>query len=194
RDPDPAQERAGQAVYAHVRDGRRQVALPGRSAACHLAQGHRAQDRRPRPAFHPGRHIAGDHVRTADPFGRAGGGDHRRRGRRQGPTAVHLLRQGGTEVRVLSRLFRKITIARPSCRAIAFPGYAIVSMPAQNSMPALVSTSTLPAEVSLPSAPALKTESPALTVDSTPSCCTCMGVVLAAISTRPDGSIAKVRS
>ena len=53
-----------------------------------------AQDRRPRPAFDPGRHPAGDHVRTADPERRAGSGDHRRCGRWQGASAVHLFRQG----------------------------------------------------------------------------------------------------
>ena len=35
RNPDAPQERAGQAVSAHVRDGRRQAALPGRGAARH---------------------------------------------------------------------------------------------------------------------------------------------------------------
>ena len=88
------EERAGQAIYAHVRDGRRQAALPGRSPACHLAPGDHAQDRRARPAFHPGRHPAGDHVRTADPFGRAGSGDHRRCGGWQGASALHLFGQG----------------------------------------------------------------------------------------------------
>ena len=39
RNPDPSQERAGQAVYAHVRDGRRQAALPGRGAAFDFAHG-----------------------------------------------------------------------------------------------------------------------------------------------------------
>ncbi len=54
RNPDPPQERAGQTVSAHVRDGRCQAALPGRGAAFDLPPGHPAPDRRPRPAFHPG--------------------------------------------------------------------------------------------------------------------------------------------
>ena len=67
RNSDPAQERAGQAVYAHVRNGRRQAALPGRGAALDFAPGDHAQDRRARPALDPGRHSAGDHVRAAHP-------------------------------------------------------------------------------------------------------------------------------
>ena len=49
RNPDAAQERAGQAVSAHAGDGRRQAALPGRGAARHRQEGHRPQDRRARP-------------------------------------------------------------------------------------------------------------------------------------------------
>jgi ATP-dependent Clp protease ATP-binding subunit ClpX len=90
RNPDPSEERAGQAVYAHVRDGRRQAALPGRSAACDRQTRHPAQDRRAWFAVYPRRHPAGDHVRTADPDGRAGSGHHQRCGRRQGASAVYL--------------------------------------------------------------------------------------------------------
>ena len=58
-------------------------------------------------------------------------------------------------------------------------------------MPAVVSVSYLRANVSFPSVPMRKTESPALTV--LPSGCI-SDVVLAAINTLPDGSMVKVRS
>ncbi len=76
-----------------------------------------AQDRRARPALHPGGHPAGNHVRAADPDGRAGSGDHRRRGRRQGTPALHLFRQGGSAGKVSFLTFRKARVPRvpPIC-------------------------------------------------------------------------------
>ena len=76
-----AEERAGQAVSAPVRDGGRRAHLPRRGADADRPQGDRAQDRRARPALDHGGHPARDHVRPARPRRRRAGG-HRPGGRR----------------------------------------------------------------------------------------------------------------
>jgi ATP-dependent Lon protease len=54
-DPDRAEERAGQAVSAPVRDGRRRADLPRDALRAIAKQGDRAQDRRARPALDHGK-------------------------------------------------------------------------------------------------------------------------------------------
>ena len=88
-DPPGAEERAGEAVSAPLRDGERQPDLPGRGPVHDRPQGDRAQDRRPRPALDHGGHPARDHVRSAGPrFGRAGR-DRAGGRRREGEAALH---------------------------------------------------------------------------------------------------------
>ena len=80
-DPDRAEERAGQAVPAPVRDGGRRPDLPrGRAVGDRQAR-HRAQDRRPRPALDHGSDPARHHVRAAGAGRRARSGHLRRGGR-----------------------------------------------------------------------------------------------------------------
>ena len=91
-DSDRAEERAGQAVPAAVRDGERGAQLPHRRADRDLQARHRAQDRRARPALHHGSDPAGDDVRPARPRRGRGGGHFQRRGERQFAPALHLRR------------------------------------------------------------------------------------------------------
>ena len=63
--PDRAQERAGQAVSAPVRDGGRAALLRRRGPAHDRQEGDRAEDRRPRPALDHGGDPARHHVRAA---------------------------------------------------------------------------------------------------------------------------------
>jgi ATP-dependent Clp protease ATP-binding subunit ClpX len=87
------QERPGAPVPAPVPDGRGGADLPRGRPQGDRAQGHRAQDRRPRPALDHGGHPARHHVRPAFARRRRGGGDLRGRGEQQGsPPALHLLR------------------------------------------------------------------------------------------------------
>jgi hypothetical protein len=77
-DPDRAEERAGQAVPAAVRDGgRRSSPSTDDALKAHRQEGHRAQDRRARPALDHGGDPARHHVRAAGLEGVAGGGDLR---------------------------------------------------------------------------------------------------------------------
>ena len=86
-----AEERAGQAVPAPVRDGGRAPHHhPGRAQG-HRAQGHRPQDRRARPAVHHGGDPARHHVRAAHAQRRGRGGDRSGSGGRRCPAAAHLL-------------------------------------------------------------------------------------------------------
>ncbi len=64
-DPHRAEKRAGEAISAYVRDGKRAPLVPGRGAARDFTQGDSAQDRRSRPALHLGEHPARHHVRAA---------------------------------------------------------------------------------------------------------------------------------
>ena len=64
-DPDRAEERAGQAISAPVRDGEHRSDLPGRGAERRRQEGDRAADRRARAALDHGRHSARHDVRTA---------------------------------------------------------------------------------------------------------------------------------
>jgi ATP-dependent Clp protease ATP-binding subunit ClpX len=115
RNSDPSQERAGEAVSAHVRDGRRQAALPGRGAALDRAKAilRRTGARGLRSIMEgiPAR----DHVRTADLERGAGSGDHLRRGRWQVAPALHLFRQGSSAraERVLIAVSRVCEHSRP---------------------------------------------------------------------------------
>ncbi len=91
-DPDGAEERAGEAVPAPVRDGEHRAHLPGRGAQRRRQEGDRAAHRRAWPALHPGGHAARHDVRPARPRQRRAGGDRTRRGRWQVAPALHLLR------------------------------------------------------------------------------------------------------
>ena len=91
------EERAGQAVPAPVRDGGRAPHHHAGRAEGDRPQGHRAQDRRARPALHHGGDPARHHVRAAGPQGCRGGRD-RPGGRRGGcAAAAHLFRPGRRE-------------------------------------------------------------------------------------------------
>ena len=90
----PAEERAGQAVSAPVRDGVDRSHAGGRGVGRHRAQGHRPQDRRARPALDHGRHPARYHVRPAEPRRRGGGRDLARGRRGHCAAALHLRRPG----------------------------------------------------------------------------------------------------
>ncbi len=96
-DPDRAEERAGQAVSAAVRDGERRADLPRECADGDRQARHRAQDRRARPALDHGSDPARHHVRAAGAGRRPRSGDLGRGGDRQGPAALHLLRAEGKE-------------------------------------------------------------------------------------------------
>ena len=87
-----AEERAGQAVSAAVRDGERRTDLPRGRADGDRQEGDRAQDRRARPALDHGGDPARHHVRPADAGRRAGSRDLRGGGRGQRPAALHLCR------------------------------------------------------------------------------------------------------
>ena len=91
-DPDRAEERAGQAVPAAVRDGERRSDLPRERAVGDRQARHRAQDRRARPALDHGSDPARHHVRAAGAGRRAGSGDLGGGGERQRPAALHLFR------------------------------------------------------------------------------------------------------
>ena len=80
-DPDPhrAAQRAGQAVPAAVRAGRRGPGVHRRLAGGHRRPGEPARHRRARPARDPRRSAAVGHVRGAEPQGRRARGDHRAR-------------------------------------------------------------------------------------------------------------------
>ena len=65
--PHPAEERAGQAVPAAVRDGIDRSHAGRGGARRHRPQGDRTQNRRARPALHHGEHPARHHVRPAEP-------------------------------------------------------------------------------------------------------------------------------
>ena len=69
RHPDQAEERAGQAVSAAVRDGGCPPRIHRRRAEGDRPQGDRAQDRRARPALDHGGHPARLDVRAAEPRG-----------------------------------------------------------------------------------------------------------------------------
>ena len=64
-DPDRAEERAGQAVPAAVRDGGRRADLPQDALSAIAEARHRTQDRRARPALDHGGDPARHHVRAA---------------------------------------------------------------------------------------------------------------------------------
>ena len=104
--PDRAQERAGQAVPAPVRDG----GLPARAArgrvACDCPQGHGAQDRGAWSAHHHGAGAARHHVRPAIHGRRQQGGGGRLGDIRGKPALRHLRwgRKAGGRLRVTPRL------------------------------------------------------------------------------------------
>ena len=97
--PHRAQERAGQAVPAHVRDGDGGFDAGRRGAFRDRPQGDRPQDRRARPALDHGEHPARHHVRPAEPRRRRGSGDLARGRRGQRPAALHLCRPVGPHQR-----------------------------------------------------------------------------------------------
>ena len=88
--PDRAQERPHPAVPEAVRARQRDPALHLRRPACHRPQGHRAQDRRARPAQRHGKRHARHHVSASLHARREGVRDQRRGHRKEGPAAVHL--------------------------------------------------------------------------------------------------------
>ena len=90
--PHRAEERAGEAIPAHVRDGDGGPHARRRGACRDRAQGHRPQDRRARPALDHGEHPARHHVRFAEPRRRRRSRDLARSGRGQRPAALHLCR------------------------------------------------------------------------------------------------------
>ena len=89
-DPDRAEERAGKAVPAAVRDGEHRPDARRGGARRHFAQGDRAQDRRARVALDHGRHPARHDVRPAEPRRRRGGRDLQGSRRGDGASALHL--------------------------------------------------------------------------------------------------------
>ncbi len=91
-DPDRAEERAGQAVSAPVRDGEHRPHLPGRGARRRRQEGDRAAHRRARLALDHGRHSARHDVRAARSRRRRTGRDRARGRRGQGAPALHLRR------------------------------------------------------------------------------------------------------
>ena len=92
RHPDQAEERAGQAISAAVRDGGCQARAQRGGAEGDRPQGDPAQDRRARPALDHGGDPARIDVRAAEP-GRSQRDRDQPRGRRgAGPAASHLLR------------------------------------------------------------------------------------------------------
>ena len=90
--PHRAEERAGQAIPAAVRDGIDRSHARRGSAWRDRPQGDRAQDRRPRPALDHGRHPARHHVRPSEPGRRRGGRHLARGGGGDGASALHLRR------------------------------------------------------------------------------------------------------
>ena len=90
--PHRAEERAGETIPAHVRDGDGRPHARRRGAFGDRAQGDRSQDRRARLALDHGEHPARHHVRSAEPRRRRGGRDLARGRRRQRPAALHLRR------------------------------------------------------------------------------------------------------
>ena len=87
-----AEERAGEAVPAPVRDGGRAPHHHPGGAQGHRPQGHRAQDRCARPALDHGGDPARHHVRAAGPQGRGRGRDRPGGGGRRRASPAHLLR------------------------------------------------------------------------------------------------------
>ncbi len=108
--PHRAEERAGEAVPAHVRDGDGRPDARRRGAVGDRPQGDRPQDRRARLALDHGEHPARHHVRSAEPRRRRGGRDLARSGRRQRPAALHLRRPLGSRRR--DRRSERLTGAR----------------------------------------------------------------------------------
>ena len=94
--PHRAEERAGQAVSAHVRDGDGGSHAGRRGAFRDRPQGDRPQDRRARVALDHGEYPARHHVRPAEPRRRRGGRDLARGRRGQRPAALHLCRPFGS--------------------------------------------------------------------------------------------------
>ncbi len=92
-DPDRAEECAGQAVSAAVRDGEHRPHLPGRGVERHRQEGDRAAHRRARLALDHGRHPARYDVRSARSRRRGAGRDRARGGRGQGAAALYLRRK-----------------------------------------------------------------------------------------------------
>ena len=86
------EERAGEAIPAAVRNGEHRAHLRRRGAWRGRPQGDRAQDRRARTAFHPGKHPARDHVRPPGPRGRRGSRHLARSGQENRASALHLRR------------------------------------------------------------------------------------------------------
>ena len=78
RNPHPPEECAGQAISCACSRWKASSCASRKRRCTPSPEGDPAQDRRARPALHPGRHPARDHVRTAHPVGGAGSGDHRR--------------------------------------------------------------------------------------------------------------------
>ena len=97
--PHPAEERAGEAVPAAVRDGSDRSHAGRRGARRDRPQGDRPQDRRARPALDHGGHPARHHVRPAEPGRGRGGRDLARSGRGHRAAALHLRRPGGPDRR-----------------------------------------------------------------------------------------------
>ena len=95
RHPDQAEERAGQAVPAAVRDGGRAPRTHRGSTARHRPQGDRPQDRGARPALDHGSDPARFDVRAAEPCRGQRDRHQPRGGRGAGKAAPHLFRSPG---------------------------------------------------------------------------------------------------
>ena len=115
-DPDRAEERAGKAVPAAVRDGVDRSDARRGGARRHRPQGDRPQDRRARPALDHGGHPARHHVRSAEPRRRRGGRDLQGSGRGHRPAALHLRRPRRRRRR--DRLTQAPTAAVPTLQRV----------------------------------------------------------------------------
>jgi ATP-dependent Clp protease ATP-binding subunit ClpX len=114
--PDRAEERAGETIPAHVRDGDRGPHARRRGAFCDCAQGHRSQDRRPWLTLDHGEHSARYHVRSAEPRRCRGSRNLARGCRRRSQAALHLCRQ----VRSCRRCRRRERLSGVGCRRRRF--------------------------------------------------------------------------
>ena len=109
-----AEERAGEAVSAAVRDGGHRSHASGGSARRHRPQGDRPQDRRAGAALDHGGHPARHHVRPAEPRRRRGGGDLQGSCGGHRTAALHLRcsRRRRRRERVVGRAWRRAAEAR----------------------------------------------------------------------------------
>ena len=120
-DPHRAEERAGQAISAPVRDGEYRADLPGRGAQRHRPQGDRPQDRRARLALDHGGHLARHHVSTC----RGSKGSSRWSSARKWSRAR---RSRSTSMRSAPKRAASapdVTRAAPAAAAFASPGRAV---------------------------------------------------------------------